>query len=245
MLSRLADAASSAAGSLSKMVSGQGLPFELGAEVTSFAGKTPWRLYAAKKERPDGTMAVSAFIYDMKTSKSAHELAIVRNALKRLRTMKHPYMLNCIEGGELPDGKGGGTIYLLTEPVQPLDEVITTLQETPGGIAWGIYTLAAAIKFLNIDSNIVHGQVCPTSIFVDKGMDWKLGGFELLVEAAAADEAYFANAKDIIPKRYQSPELARSQGEMLRRIPVASDWWALGCTVFEVRAAPSRTPSAA
>ena len=78
MLSRLADAASSAAGSLSKMVSGQGLPFELGAEVTSFAGKTPWRLYAAKKERPDGTMAVSAFIYDMKTPCATRSSASAR-----------------------------------------------------------------------------------------------------------------------------------------------------------------------
>ena len=32
-------------------------------------------------------------------------------------------------------------------------------------------------------------------------MDWKLGGFELLVESAAADEAYFFTAKDILPKR--------------------------------------------
>ena len=38
-------------------------------------------------------------------------------------------------------------------------EVLDALLETPGGIAWGVYTLAAAIKFLNIDCNIVHGQV--------------------------------------------------------------------------------------
>ena len=70
-----------------------------------------------------------------------------------------------------------------------LDEVIEALQATPGGIAWGIYTLAAAVKFLNMDCNIIHGQVCMPSLFVDRGMDWKLGGFELLTEANGADEA--------------------------------------------------------
>ena len=48
--------------------------------------------------------------------------------------------------------------------------------ETPGALAWGVYTLAAATNFLNIDCKIVHGQISLCSLFVDKGMDWKLGG---------------------------------------------------------------------
>lgn len=218
MLSAIASAASSAASSAlsaaGKLAAGDGLPFEKGDEVTSYAGKhpeSPWKMYAGKKELAGGQGAVecSVFLYDVKLKKSEQEFSIARNAMKKMRTMKHPYVLRCIEGGEKLDDKGGGFIYILTEPVQPLDDVLATLQETPGGLAWGVYTLAAAIKFLNIDCNIVHGQVCTASLFVDKGMDWKLGGFELLVESKAADDAYFAMAKDVLPKRYQSPELAR------------------------------------
>ena len=168
MLSSIAAAASAAASSavsaVGKLASGEGLPFEKGAEVTSFAGKTPWRMYAGKKDRPEGTVKCSVFLYDIKTKKSEQELATVRNALKRLRTMKHPYLLKCIEGGEVLDQKGGGFIYILTEPVQPLDDVLASLQDTPGGLIWGVYTLAAAIKFLNIDCNIVHGQATPSTI---------------------------------------------------------------------------------
>ena len=53
----------------------------------------------------------------MKTKKSDRELSTVRNALKRLRTMKHPYLLRCIDAGEVNNEKGTGTIYLVTEPV--------------------------------------------------------------------------------------------------------------------------------
>ena len=44
--------------------------------------------------------------------------------------MKHPYLLRCIEAGEQLDGKGGGTMYIVTEPVQPLEDVLVSLQET-------------------------------------------------------------------------------------------------------------------
>ena len=229
-LSSLGKAASAAAASVSSMVSGTNLPFETGAEFTSVRGKMPWKMHAGTKDGAD----VSIFLYDLKEKKSEAELAQVRNAMRRLRTIKHPYLLKCLDAGESTDNKGGGVIYIVTEPVQPLCEVIEALQATPGGIAWGIYTLAAAVKFLNMDCNIIHGQVCMPSLFVDKGMDWKLGGFELLTEANGADEGYFSSAKETLPRFYQSPELGRGQVDVLKRIPVAADWWALGCTVYEV-----------
>eukprot|EP00966_Prymnesium_polylepis_P104065 2409960-Prymnesium_polylepis.1 len=233
--------ASAASAGLTKLVTASaGLPFETGEEITSFAGKTPWRMHHGKK---DGE-PVSLFLYNLKDKKSERELTLVRNALRRLRTMKHPYLLRCIEGGEVGvDGKGNGTIYLITEPVQPLEDVLATLQETPASLAWGVYTLAAAINFLNMDCKIVHGQISLGAIFVDRGMDWKLGGFELLGEADKADEGFYATCKDVLPKRYQSPELARGNMDALRNIPVAADWWALGCTVYEIFCGQIRSPA--
>ena len=230
-------AASAAATAAASAMSGNGLPFETGPEHTQFAGTgaSPWRMHSGKMDKHG---EVSIFLYDLKTKKSERELAQVRNAAKKMRTMKHPYLLKCLDAGENLDQKGGGIIWVVTEPVQPLVEVLDELQKTPGGICWGVYTVAAAIKFLNIDCNIVHGSVCVGSLFVDKGMDWKLGGFEMLESAAAADEAYFTNAKETLSKFYQSPELGRGQLDALKRIPVAADWWALGCCVFEVFCGP-------
>ncbi|KOO22431.1 n-terminal kinase-like protein, partial [Chrysochromulina tobinii] len=244
-LSSVREAASAGLKMAASMASGTSLPFEQGPQITSYQGVM--KMYSGKRENKEGVKEiVSIFMYDLKNKKSDEELALVKNAQRRLRTIKHPYLLRCIDAGEQLDNKGGGIIWIVTEPVQPLEDVIDNLREAPGSIAWGTYTLAAAIKFLNIDCNIVHGQVCMSSLFVDKGMDWKLGGFELLVTAPEANPAYFARAKDVLPKRYQSPEISRGQPEQLealQRIPVAADWWALGCTVFEVWCGTIKSPS--
>jgi len=136
-----------------------------------------------------------------------------------------------------------GVIYLLTEPVTPLADALAELSRTPASLSWGLYTLAAAVNFLSIDCKMVHGQVTLASVFVDRGMDWKLGGFEMATEAAKADAAYFTSAAQTLPKRYQSPELARGSMEVLASLPVAADWWALGCTIFEIFCGEIKSPA--
>ena len=89
-------AATSAAAKLAGALQGQQLPFELGPEVEEFAGKSPWQLYTGKKE---GLGEVSIFMYDMKKGTDM-QLALVRNAVKRLRVLKHPYLLKCLDAGE-------------------------------------------------------------------------------------------------------------------------------------------------
>ena len=178
--SALKAAGSAAAGLMSGTAA---LPFTTESEYTSFAGKSPWRMYKGKKDVPDpkggsNKVECTIFVHDLKGASPAQSSA-ARNAMKKLRTIKHPYLVKCLDAGEINDQKGGGTIYIVTEPVQPLSEVLSELQQTPASIVWGVYTLAAAVNFLNIDCKIVHGQVSIEAIFVDRGMDWKLGGFEL------------------------------------------------------------------
>ena len=83
---------SAAAGAAAKLVAGgPSLPFETGPEVTSFQGKSPWRLHSGKKEdKATGKMQdVSLFLFDMKDRAPA-ELAAARNGMRRMRTIKHP-----------------------------------------------------------------------------------------------------------------------------------------------------------
>ena len=161
--SMLASAAGAAAGAVAKAVAGgPTLPFETGEEVKSFAGKSCWKLHSGKKEdRATGKMQdVSLFLFDMKDRAPA-EVAAAKNGMRRMRTIKHPYLLKCFDAGEVPDNKGGGVIWIATEPVQPLDAVIESLSDTPGALAWGVYTLAAAVNFLNMDASSIHGQAPP------------------------------------------------------------------------------------
>lgn len=80
----------------SKLVSGANLPYELGEERTSFAGKTPWRLYAGRSRKLD--CDVTVFLYEIKKGTEA-QTEMARNALRRYRTLKHPYCVKCLESG--------------------------------------------------------------------------------------------------------------------------------------------------
>ena len=166
--SMLASAAGAAAGAVAKAVAGgPSLPFETGEEVKSFAGKSCWKLHSGKKEdKATGKMQdVSLFLFDMKDRAPA-EVAAAKNGMRRMRTIKHPYLLKCYDAGEALDSKGGGVIWIATEPVQPLDTVIDSLGDTPGALAWGVYTLAAAVNFLNMDASSIHGQAPSARILV-------------------------------------------------------------------------------
>ena len=55
--------------------------------------------------------------------------------------------------------------------------MLDELRETPSCLVWGVYCVAAAVNFLGVNGKIVHGQVMPTSIFVDRGSDWKVPAF--------------------------------------------------------------------
>ncbi|EOD39198.1 hypothetical protein EMIHUDRAFT_223680 [Emiliania huxleyi CCMP1516] len=136
---------SSMVSAASKLVAGANLPYELGEEYASFAGKTPWRLYAGKSRKLE--CDVTVFLYDIKKGTDA-QTELARNAMRRYRTLKHPYCVKCLDAGELADN---GLIFLLTEPVTPLADALAELSRTPSSLVWGLYTLAAAVNFLSID----------------------------------------------------------------------------------------------
>ena len=209
-----------------KLVAGSNLPYDVQANSDTFH-IGPWKLQRGKHRKTE--QDVTIFTHD--TKKDPNNTKLARNALKKLKTLKHPYLIKVHEAEEVPDAN---LIYMLTEPVTPIAQYLQELREPPSNLVWGIYTLTAAVNFLSIDCKFVHGQICPSSIFVDKGMDWKLGGFELASEAAAADADYFRFARDVLPKCYQSPELAKGNMQAITSLPVGSDWWALGCTIFEI-----------
>ena len=80
----------------SKLVAGSSLPYELGEERTSFAGKTPWRLYAGRSKKLE--CDVTVFLFELKKGTEA-QAELARNAMRRYRTLKHPYCVKCLESG--------------------------------------------------------------------------------------------------------------------------------------------------
>jgi SCY1-like protein 1 len=85
---------------------------------------------------------VTVFSFD-KTKNGGNEdrLAAARNALKRLKTLRHPGVLRYVDGVE-----NDGTIFMVTEAVQPLPlasySSARSSESHPAElIAWGLHQL--------------------------------------------------------------------------------------------------------
>jgi SCY1-like protein 1 len=101
------------------------------------------------------------------------KLEAAQHGFQRIRTLRHPYILQYLDGAELEK-----EMVVVTEPVTSLGEWLQSL----GGdmreeqIAWGLRCLLSALHFLSNDCKMTHGLICPDTVFVTRAGDWKLGG---------------------------------------------------------------------
>ncbi|XP_006460920.1 hypothetical protein AGABI2DRAFT_69620 [Agaricus bisporus var. bisporus H97] len=212
--------------------SGLNLPFTLGQKVLSFEGL--YSLYDAVK-REDGSN-VSVFEYDLSDSTRPNFKAFAQNALKKLRTIRHPDVLKFIDAVE-----SDTSIFIMTERVQPLSNALPTWisrssQEREEWLLWGLHRVSVALTFLNDSCASTHGRICMQSIFISPSGEWKLGGFELLSNIKD-DTAILYNLGGAFPSSFAwtSPEVKKGSWSSLKQYDsVALDSYALGLLLHSV-----------
>ncbi|KAJ3398330.1 hypothetical protein HDU80_009050 [Chytriomyces hyalinus] len=200
-------------------------PFTLGETVCESGG---WTQHRATKQQTE----VSVFVFD--GTKNKDRMPLARNALKRLKTLRHPDMLGFVDGAE-----NDNQVIIGTEPVTPLSLALSrdpSLAEDQNFIALGLYKIASAVKFLNADVSLTHGNIRISSIYITKSGEWKLGGLDIL-----------SNLKDPQPLlidwgsrmpdsyKYAPPELGNGVWSAAATNPIAAiDSWAFGCLIYEL-----------
>lgn len=121
---------------------------------------------------------VTVLVVDITKAKDLNQC---RSYLKRCKTLKHPALLHVLDALETERN-----IYIVTDHMQPLEMVMATTSTSSGLtddlIVDGIYQLLRAIDFLCNTVKLVHGAVTTSSIFVDDGGDFRLGGFGAITE---------------------------------------------------------------
>ncbi|GAM20001.1 hypothetical protein SAMD00019534_031760 [Acytostelium subglobosum LB1] len=209
---------------------GQGLstytqfPYVIGTPITSYQGKSIWTLHTGTK-KDDGS-PVSIFSFDIK--KSPAKIDVAKNGFKRAKTIRHPNFLTYLDGIELETN-----IYIVTEPVTPLDELIDDIRKYDNAISWGVYQITKALSFANNDVNLAHGNVNTTTVFVTKAGDWKLGGLDLLCDIRDSNPILKQHG-DIVPVKYKPPEITKGLWPQINTAPpIAIDSWMLGCLIYE------------
>lgn len=192
-----------------------GLPLTVGERIDH--GETMWAVHNGLKEGNECTV----FIFD--GSKTKSKMILAKNALRKLRTIRHPGILSYLDSHETETH-----VYIATERITLLHLAQTNVDINK----WGLYCISSALKFLHSDAASVHGNVRVSSIFVSRSGEWKLGGLELL-SARKGEDAVLERSGGMLSEshKYAAPEIG-SKG--WSAASPALDSWQLGCLVYEV-----------
>ncbi|TGJ84023.1 hypothetical protein E0Z10_g4737 [Xylaria hypoxylon] len=204
---------------------GPPFPYSFGDKVD--IDSSIWTLYNGTR-RADGSNC-SIFSLDVAANKS--RLALAKNALKKLRTMRHPGVIKVLDAVETDS-----YIYIATERLVPLRWHVKRKSLSPETIKWGLYSIARTVKFINEEGSSIHGSLRVASIYTSESGEWKLGGFEVLSNVKD-DDAIIYTYGSLVPdsSRFTPPELAQSGWDAIKKSPhSAVDSYNFGTTIFEV-----------
>ncbi|KAG9084350.1 hypothetical protein FRC06_004114 [Ceratobasidium sp. 370] len=167
----------SAAASTLIQKSGIALPFSLGERVNNY-GESIWTLYDATKK--DDSSPVSVFAFEASDPQHRDLLPLAKNALRKLRTTRHPDVLRFIDVVETET-----SIHIVTERVQPLWAALERWSGKPAKsreewLIWGLHRISTAVAFINDACQSSHGMIRVESIFISPSGEWRLGGLDLM-----------------------------------------------------------------
>ncbi|KAH6639445.1 armadillo-type protein [Boeremia exigua] len=185
-----------------------------------------WTLHNGTK-REDGSKC-SIFSFDITANKS--RLPLARNALRKLRTLRHPGVVKVLDTQESETH-----IYVATERLTPLSWHVKRKSLTEETTKWGLHNVAKTLKFINADAASIHGCIRPASVFFGESGEWKLGGFDAL-SAVKEDDSMLPTYGGLIPDagRYMAPEIVKAGWEVIKQNPTpAVDAYDFGILIFE------------
>ncbi|KAJ2895933.1 armadillo-type protein [Zalerion maritima] len=209
----------------SAIAKGPAFPYSFGDQVD--LDDSIWTLYNGTR-REDGSNC-SIFSFDVGAHRA--QLPLARNAVKKLRTFRHPGVIKVLDTVE-----SDSHIYIATERLVPLRWHVKRKSLTPETIKWGLYSIARTVKFVNDEASSIHGNLKVASVYTSESGEWKLGGFEVLSNVKD-DDAIVYTYGSLVPdsSRYTPPELASSGWDAIKRSPhSAVDSYTFGTLIYEV-----------
>lgn len=113
-------------------------PYEIGELVPGFETRSIWSLHKAKR-KGGSNEEVSVFVYEIKNGSEA-KLELAKAAVKRLKTLRHPSILQYLDSHETEK-----MLYVAVETVEPLGTHITKLAadgpQKDLYLAWGVFQI--------------------------------------------------------------------------------------------------------
>uniref|UniRef100_A0A6A7FQD4 N-terminal kinase-like protein n=1 Tax=Hirondellea gigas TaxID=1518452 RepID=A0A6A7FQD4_9CRUS len=206
-------------------------PYEVGDVVKPVDERSIFTLHYAKKKACGSP--VSAFVC-LGAVRNNSELELARAAVRRLKSFRHPCILNYLDSLESEKA-----VYLITVQVSPLQSWLLDCQLPPKHkstvIAWGIRQVLQGVNFLNIDAKLEHLNICSPSIFVTPGGEWRIAGVEYCRPLPDSGQVPEPPPNKLPPSLnvYDTPEKLDPNRRKLVKA-WSNDTWGMGCLIWEV-----------
>ncbi|KAJ1919754.1 Nuclear aminoacylation-dependent tRNA export pathway component [Mycoemilia scoparia] len=224
---------------LSKVGIGSGIPnfpYTMESRIEEYEDQTIWSVYSGYKN--ENKEPVTILVFEKKYHNN--QTLIAQNALKRMKTLRHPDMLRYIDSAETND-----SIYIATEPAAPLSVQLMFNKDDKNLVRWGLYKIVRALEFINQDCKMIHANICPESIFVTKAGEWRLCGFEVLDSLNEPQPKFTVYTGAI--RNYNTrmtPEFQNQQWQKLQKLNLGvTDGWQLGALIHAIYNEGARSPA--
>ncbi|KAF8756831.1 ARM repeat-containing protein [Rhizoctonia solani] len=184
-----------------------------------------------------GLTPVSVFAFDASDPQRRDLLPLAKNALRKLRTTRHPDILKFIDVVETDS-----SIHIVTERVQPLWAALERWSSKPAKsreewLTWGLHRISVASAFINDACHSSHGMIRVESVFISPSGEWRLGGLDVMSNPTDAAAVLYSMGER--SRAYKCPEVHKGGWSSLKELPVSTtDSYSLGIlihTVFNVK----------
>lgn len=178
--------------------------FEVGRHIASGGPGLCWRIYNGTKKSTKQEVAVFVFDKKLIDKYQKFEKDQIIDSLKRgvqqLTRLRHPRLLTV----QHPLEESRDCLAFCTEPVfASLSNVLGQWDNLPSPVPtdikeyklydvetkYGLLQISEGLSFLHSGVKMVHGNLCPENIILNKSGSWKIMGFDFSISSTNASDA--------------------------------------------------------
>uniref|UniRef100_A0AAY5EUD8 Protein kinase domain-containing protein n=1 Tax=Electrophorus electricus TaxID=8005 RepID=A0AAY5EUD8_ELEEL len=185
--------------------------FEVGRHIASGGPGMCWRIYDGTKKSTKQEVAV--FVFDKKVidryQKFEKDQIIdsLKKGVQQLTRLRHPRLLTV----QHPLEESRDCLAFCTEPVfASLANVLGQWDNLPSPVPtdikdyklydvetkYGLLQISEGLSFLHSGVKMVHGNLCPENIILNKSGAWKIMGFDFSISSSNPSDAEVRNKWD-------------------------------------------------
>lgn len=228
--------------------------FEVGRHIASGGPGMSWRIYNGIKKSTKQEVAV--FVFDKKIVEKYQKfekdqiIDSLKRGVQQLTRLRHPRLLTV----QHPLEESRDCLAFCTEPVlaslanvlgqwdylpSPVPNDIKNYKLYDVEIKYGLLQISEGLSFLHTGVKMVHGNLCPENIIVNKSGSWKIMGFDFSISSSNPSEAevkYVCKEWDpnLPPLCLPNPEYVAPEYILSVSCDSASDMYSLGVVMHAV-----------